>query len=1357
MLGQRLNDAAAMGDLQAVLAALLDGANPAWRDQHQRSAIIATIYGTTSNNLPTTPASFEEATQSRPEHASILRVLLRHILSRAVSDSSEPSNRVMFDELVDRPQEGPWLRGITPLALAAYLGKAELVQVMLEEGADVDARDANGATAIMYAARDGRADVAEVLLNFDARPQLEDINAWNAERYGRAHPAIVQLLAQHQKDTSGVVSAAGVFPAGLLKDLLARQQPAMDLARLVEQKVKADNDRKNTRADDFDGLPPLLSPPTQFSLLSAIKHQDLQSIHQVLKTLPRSFVSIPDSATGIAPLHYALRLRPYKHPESEAIVRVLVALGANVNARNVKSGKTPLAYAVRDPSFFPDASRPPDKEEMERAAYSIVTFLLESGADVNAIDLDGNYALHYAARARDAELVRLLLSGGRAHAAVPNKKGKRPADVCEDEDIKGIIQQYLRKPSLHRESWSTLRLPYGPGSLEQALTDAQERKHGALKKDTALSTEAPVPQGQKESGAENNGTSTGSAMHVRQSVLPADCDMQLRLTEAKADAAEWKARFEQSRMQEKEALSLVKRLAECVGTDSGRSTLANVGLVQTPPRRMDGLEAALANAESSLTELGANDLEHRDVEARKRSLTSLRQKRTALLKEAGSAQKMIDEVHARLETAEQRIAVTFNGPGFDISPNPELAQSTKNASGNGTPPRPANVTSTVKAAADEELETALLSRLLVAAKDRLQQLKTAQAGLEADIDALRQKLLTTERDSQAAVAASRAKAEEAYNIHKKSEEQFRMLAARMLGLYPPSEIKGAQPVSIEDLELHVHGILPRLQYLVKDLGCRDPALDNQKLQVSSVNALRDTASVKATSPAAESSSVDQLEGRQKGDAVLEAADLCLLYVSSLLQWSIDRKRQSERVLAETNDFKKELEADGTVFGEPTVQTAPAAEHSSSLSQSERRLARENTRNAIGVELELARTDSKLEAPRSESELSHSAADGSLIKQPVRPTRESLSAGPLALVPSSEDVSQKEPAVDRVATRKFDQDAAAVTSKVEPPTNTNSTTAATPNIPSFSHPSDEGTTIPEPAPSSADSTSHDLLTVPTPTSEPPSGARIPTNTLERLHTTPELEELMNSIQRAKSAMSMADDTRCATPEGQVKRREYTDLVKTLINTMRSEDEGKPTRSPNGQRALRRPISPMPIPGAAAAAVAKAAAAAAAAAADRSPAAASRMSPVDPKLRSSFEDDATDDRRRGKAAQSPTTSPAVRPAPEDDAAADDVQRKKADQSPTLALLSTSISEIVAQKEGFPRPITEARPLPPRKLPPVARRSGAGPLPTLVEDKDKEEEEEDGRARRDSHIPVVGKRPGEKAKGGFFRRLMRSGRPA
>ncbi|KAG5456994.1 MAG: ankyrin repeat-containing domain protein, partial [Olpidium bornovanus] len=92
---------------------------------------------------------------------------------------------------IDRPQEE--INGITPLCLAAYLGKDVIVNALLKDGsASVDARDKNGATALMYAARDGHVQVVEALLFHGALPDATDDNGWTAIQYGQMYRHIVR-------------------------------------------------------------------------------------------------------------------------------------------------------------------------------------------------------------------------------------------------------------------------------------------------------------------------------------------------------------------------------------------------------------------------------------------------------------------------------------------------------------------------------------------------------------------------------------------------------------------------------------------------------------------------------------------------------------------------------------------------------------------------------------------------------------------------------------------------------------------------------------------------------------------------------------------------------------------------------------------------------------------------------------------------------------------------------------------------------------------------------------------------------------------------------------------------------------
>jgi len=62
--------------------------------------------------------------------------------------------------------------------------------------------------------------------------------------------------------------------------------------------------------------------------------------------------------------------------------------------------------------------------------FHTVKFLVEKGADVNAIDMGDNTALHWAAMRGHVEIVKYLLEQG-ADKTIRNKQEKIPMDLCQ--------------------------------------------------------------------------------------------------------------------------------------------------------------------------------------------------------------------------------------------------------------------------------------------------------------------------------------------------------------------------------------------------------------------------------------------------------------------------------------------------------------------------------------------------------------------------------------------------------------------------------------------------------------------------------------------------------------------------------------------------------------------------------------------------------------------------------------------------------------------------------------------------------------------------------------------------------------
>lgn len=67
------------------------------------------------------------------------------------------------------------VQGMTPLHFAAMYGQAEVIQVLVQAGADIQATDEDdGRSPLHYAARNGNAEATRILIELGADVELED-------------------------------------------------------------------------------------------------------------------------------------------------------------------------------------------------------------------------------------------------------------------------------------------------------------------------------------------------------------------------------------------------------------------------------------------------------------------------------------------------------------------------------------------------------------------------------------------------------------------------------------------------------------------------------------------------------------------------------------------------------------------------------------------------------------------------------------------------------------------------------------------------------------------------------------------------------------------------------------------------------------------------------------------------------------------------------------------------------------------------------------------------------------------------------------------------------------------------------
>lgn len=278
--------------------------------------------------------------------------------------------------------------GQNPLHLAARAGFARMAELLLAAGADVNAVDGAGQTALSIAASAKASATVDVLLNAEADP-----NAGMAE---------LPLVAAVRADATDVLErllGAGADPnrvAPGLRGPFARQ-PVSPLGLAVSEGRLAAAERLIAAGALLDAR----APNGALLLNAALERNDLPLLEVLLKA-----GADPNRAGEgqLVPLLEAIRTR------KAAAVDALLQYHADPAVRT-KEGLSALHFAVT----------------MREA--EIVERLIQAGADVSTRDAAGQTPLHYAASNGEDTLVALLLKA-QADPNALNEAGQTPLDLA---------------------------------------------------------------------------------------------------------------------------------------------------------------------------------------------------------------------------------------------------------------------------------------------------------------------------------------------------------------------------------------------------------------------------------------------------------------------------------------------------------------------------------------------------------------------------------------------------------------------------------------------------------------------------------------------------------------------------------------------------------------------------------------------------------------------------------------------------------------------------------------------------------------------------------------------------------------
>ncbi|TQN65279.1 Serine/threonine-protein phosphatase 6 regulatory ankyrin repeat subunit A [Colletotrichum shisoi] len=300
------------------------------------------------------------------------------------------------------------VQGKTPLWWAASFGRAEVVQVLIEAGADPDRDDAyNGLKPLHEASSKNHPEVVKVLLAAGVDPLTKKTRETPGNWCGNAGRSVgdTPFMYACRNGHDAAVEAYLPFLAGnddaVHRALAwaARSGRASILARLMEQpgvniNRKGADMHQRTRGGK--------------SLLHVA-----QANHVVVRILLDAGLdaNVADK-DGSTPLHKV---------QSTKSLALLVEHGkADINRRASPSGNTPLLQLL---------------DTSPRAALQ----LIEYGADCNITNAEGNGPLHLSLQARGSscDVVEVLLRGG-ADANGRNGRGERPLEMIRLGDRQAL-------------------------------------------------------------------------------------------------------------------------------------------------------------------------------------------------------------------------------------------------------------------------------------------------------------------------------------------------------------------------------------------------------------------------------------------------------------------------------------------------------------------------------------------------------------------------------------------------------------------------------------------------------------------------------------------------------------------------------------------------------------------------------------------------------------------------------------------------------------------------------------------------------------------------------------------------------
>jgi len=310
-----------------------------------------------------------------------------------------------------------------PLFAAARSGDKDGLRLLIDQGLDVNVRDASGWTPLHHAAQQGHVDVCALLISKGADFNARDAKEWRPlhRAAGGGHIAVVELLL----DKGAHLEAGNKWGDTALRLAIPNNQKDV-----VELLVSKGADINAKFGDDYTPL---------FYATGRSVRKDIAEF-----LIAKGADVNVRSVCGSVPLHRAIS---YGNGD---VAKVLIDKGADLNVKDER-GQTPLHIAAM----------------RQRMRTDLVQLLIDGHANVNLKDYSGMTALHYAANLGQKVKAELLIANG-AELNVQNIVGVTPLQLVAARGHRDLTELFIT----HGAEVNTKN-----GRGETALSLAKEKRH----------------------------------------------------------------------------------------------------------------------------------------------------------------------------------------------------------------------------------------------------------------------------------------------------------------------------------------------------------------------------------------------------------------------------------------------------------------------------------------------------------------------------------------------------------------------------------------------------------------------------------------------------------------------------------------------------------------------------------------------------------------------------------------------------------------------------------------------------------------------------------------------------------------